>query len=161
VHGYPADTITWAIAPHGVPRRPELVVSGSNFGQNIGPLADVSGTVGVARAAAALGIPALAISQGIDNSAAPNFAQSAAQVVHWIQLHRTALVKGTFRVGQSAQMNVPACPGSVRGPVHEPLGASLSGVHLDHQEVHQRCPGVRQWLRGDLAPREGVISTLT
>jgi 5'-nucleotidase len=130
VNGFPADTITWAINQHGVPRRPELVVSGSNFGQNIGPLADVSGTVGAARAAAAAGIPALAVSQGIDNSSAPNFAQSSSQAVHWIQQHRSALIKGTFKVAQSAQMNVPTCPGPVRGPVHEPLGTTLTGVNM-------------------------------
>src|SRR6202050_533679 len=64
VHGYPADTITWAIAQHGISFRPDLVVSGINFGQNIGPLADDSGTVGAARAAVSRGIPALAASQG-------------------------------------------------------------------------------------------------
>lgn len=130
VNRYPADTITWAITQHGVPHRPELAVSGINFGQNIGPLAEESGTVGAARAAAALGIPALAASTGIDNSSAPNFAQGAGQVVHWVQMHRTALIKGTFRVGQSAQLNVPTCPGPVRGPVHEPLGSSLTRVNM-------------------------------
>jgi 5'-nucleotidase len=130
VNGYPADIITWAIIQHGVPHRPELVVSGSNFGQNIGPLADVSGTVGAARAAASLGIPALAVSQGIDDNAAPNFAQSAGQVVHWVQQHRTALDKGALKAAQSAQINVPTCPGSVRGPLHEPLGTSLTGVNM-------------------------------
>ena len=43
VAGYPADTIIWAIDDHGISRRPNLVVSGINFGQNIGPLATVLG----------------------------------------------------------------------------------------------------------------------
>jgi 5'-nucleotidase len=130
VNGFPADTIHWAVTQHGVPHRPELVVSGSNFGQNIGPLADDSGTVGAARAAAALGIPALAVSQGIDNNLSPNFAQSAGLVVRWVQMNRAALVKGTFRARQSAQINVPTCPGAVRGPLKEPLATTLTGINF-------------------------------
>ena len=53
VAGYPADTIRWAIDDHGIDFTPDLVVSGINFGQNIGPITDISGTVGAARAAAA------------------------------------------------------------------------------------------------------------
>jgi 5'-nucleotidase len=130
VNGFPADTIRWAITQHGVKRRPELVVSGINFGQNIGPLADVSGTVGAARAAAALGIPALAVSQGIDNGGQPDFAQSAGQLVRWVQSHRAALLKGSFRARQSVQLNVPTCPGSVRGPVHVPLATNDTGLNI-------------------------------
>jgi hypothetical protein len=33
-------------------------------------------------------------------------------------------------VAQSAQMNVPTCPGPVRGPVHEPLGTTLTGFNM-------------------------------
>jgi 5'-nucleotidase len=130
VYGYPADTIRWAITMHGVAHRPELVVSGINFGQNTGPLAAVSGTVGAARAAAALGIPAIAVSQGIDNGGQPNFAQSAGQLVRWVQSHRAALLKGSFKARQSVQLNVPTCPGPVRGPVNAPLATSAAGINL-------------------------------
>ena len=51
VHGYPADTVIWAVKDHGLSFRPDVVVSGINFGQNIGPLAELSGTVGAAREA--------------------------------------------------------------------------------------------------------------
>jgi 5'-nucleotidase len=146
VNGFPADTITWAVNQHGVPRRPQLVVSGSNFGQNIGPLADVSGTVGAARAAAAAGIPALAVSQGIDNSAAPNFAQSASQVVRWVQQNRPALLKGNFKVAKSIQMNIPTCPGPVRGPVREPLGTSLTGVNM----LQVNCSSTKKQFANDV-----------
>jgi hypothetical protein len=39
VAGYPADTVIWAIDDHGITQRPNLVVSGINLGENIGPLA--------------------------------------------------------------------------------------------------------------------------
>jgi len=130
IAGYPADTIRWAITQHGIAHRPNLVVSGINFGQNIGPLSALSGTVGAARAAAHVGLPAVAISQGIDNGSQPNFAQSASQLVHWVQAHRAALLKGTYKVAQSVQINIPTCPGAVRGPVHAPVATSDTGINI-------------------------------
>ena len=65
VAGFPADTVAWAIDEGGLPIRPDLVMSGINLGQNVGPLIAISGTVGAARAAATRGIPAVATSLGI------------------------------------------------------------------------------------------------
>ena len=45
-----------------LPRKPDLVVSGINYGENVGSGVTVSGTVGAALEAAGLGIPALAVS---------------------------------------------------------------------------------------------------
>jgi 5'-nucleotidase len=135
VHGYPADTIAWAVTDHGVSQRPDLVVSGINFGENIGPLADVSGTVGAARAALALGIPALAASQGVDNGLSPIFAQGARQMVTWVQGHRSKLIadggRGATDSGLSGNLNVPSCAnGNIRGPVEVPLASSLAGLNI-------------------------------
>ncbi len=62
IGGSPAQSVL-----HGVLEilgtRPDLVVSGINFGENVGTGISVSGTVGAALEAASLGIPALAISQ--------------------------------------------------------------------------------------------------
>ncbi|HEX7499692.1 MAG TPA: 5'/3'-nucleotidase SurE, partial [Polyangia bacterium] len=60
VNGYPADCLKWAVDKQGVSERPDLVISGINLGENVGPSVDTSGTVGAARAAAARKIPALA-----------------------------------------------------------------------------------------------------
>jgi 5'-nucleotidase len=130
VHGYPADTIVWAITQHGVTSRPELVVSGINFGENIGPLAGLSGTVGAAREAASLGIPAIATSQGVDNGTAPNFSQAAAQLVKWVQENRSALIHKSFKVGHSVTLNVPTCPTTPRGPVRAPIATSITGINI-------------------------------
>lgn len=48
------------------PERPALVVSGINYGENVGTSVTISGTVGAALEAAANGIPALAISLETD-----------------------------------------------------------------------------------------------
>ncbi len=61
VSGSPAQAVL-----HGaleiMPQRPSLVVSGINYGENVGIGVTISGTVGAALEAAALGIPALAVS---------------------------------------------------------------------------------------------------
>ncbi len=61
VGGTPAQAVL-----HGaleiLPRKPDLVVSGINYGANVGLGVTISGTVGAALEAAGLGIPALAIS---------------------------------------------------------------------------------------------------
>jgi 5'-nucleotidase len=130
VHGYPADTIVWAITQHGVAHRPDLVVSGINFGQNIGPLAGLSGTVGAARAASGLGIPAIAASQGVDNGSAPNFSEGASQLVRWVQANRAALLDKKLTARRSVTLNVPTCPGKGRGPVLAPIASSVTGVNI-------------------------------
>ncbi|MGD9049071.1 MAG: 5'/3'-nucleotidase SurE, partial [Anaerolineae bacterium] len=57
---------------HGVtelaPRRPSLVVSGINFGANLGTEVTISGTVGAALEGGAFGIPAIAVSLEMDSA---------------------------------------------------------------------------------------------
>lgn len=135
VHGYPADTVIWAVTDHGESQRPDLVVSGINFGQNIGPLASGSGTVGAARAALMRGIPALATSQGLDNGLTPIFSQGSRQLVLWVQGHRAKLIAAGGRVPAtsdlSGNLNVPSCAnGTIRGPVEVPLATSITGVNI-------------------------------
>ncbi|MBP1701465.1 MAG: surE [Chloroflexi bacterium] len=61
VGGTPAQAVL-----HGMleilPRIPDLVVSGINYGENLGTGVTISGTVGAALEASSLGVPALAIS---------------------------------------------------------------------------------------------------
>lgn len=61
VGGTPAQTVL-----HGVyevlKKKPDLVVSGINYGENVASGVTISGTVGAAMEAASLGIPALAVS---------------------------------------------------------------------------------------------------
>ena len=82
VAGFPADTVIWAVDQHGLAQKPQVVISGVNFGQNLGVATNLSGTVGAARAAASRGIPALAASAGLapPGVAAPDFATAVTQV---------------------------------------------------------------------------------
>jgi 5'-nucleotidase len=64
--GYAANASPAQAAQHGIlelaERAPALVVSGINYGENVGTGITASGTVGAALEAAALGVPALAVS---------------------------------------------------------------------------------------------------
>jgi len=65
VDGSPVDAVLVGIN-HVMKRSPDLVVSGANFGQNLGANVVISGTVGGAAAATLDGIPAIALSVGLD-----------------------------------------------------------------------------------------------
>lgn len=61
IGGTPAQAVLHAILEI-LPQPPQLVVSGINYGENLGTGITISGTIGAALEAASMGIPALAIS---------------------------------------------------------------------------------------------------
>ncbi len=61
VGGSPAQSVVYAVLDL-LPRKPDLIVSGINYGENVGSSITSSGTVGAALEGAAFGIPALAVS---------------------------------------------------------------------------------------------------
>jgi 5'-nucleotidase len=85
VDGTPADAVI--VALHKLlPEPPDLVISGINFGANLGENAYYSGTVGAAREAALHHIPALAISlcskkSGVKFDPAARVARAAAELI--------------------------------------------------------------------------------
>jgi 5'-nucleotidase len=114
VEGTPADTISAALDQLGV--KPNVVMSGVNNGQNLGPTIAVSGTVGAARAAAKRGVPAIALSQGPLGDA-PQYGSAAKLAVRWLTAHRAQLVKKPKTPPTTiTNLNVPDCPsGKPRG----------------------------------------------
>ncbi|RLC87469.1 MAG: 5'/3'-nucleotidase SurE [Chloroflexi bacterium] len=66
VMAYQVDASPASVVLHAllelIPRRPALLISGINYGENLGTDVTISGTVGAALQGAALGIPALAAS---------------------------------------------------------------------------------------------------
>ncbi len=105
VDGFPADAVR--VALDELDLDPDLVVSGINEGQNVGPVAGLSGTVGVARTAVRDGIPAVAVSGGLVFDT-DQFAVGANLVVMWIEENRQALVDRTMPV-EVVSFNIPAC----------------------------------------------------
>lgn len=71
VESTPAQAVTLgilALAPHLFGRRPDLVISGINYGENLGTTVTASGTVGAALQAAELGVHGLAVSLETDKA---------------------------------------------------------------------------------------------
>ncbi|BAN46962.1 hypothetical protein PCA10_12300 [Metapseudomonas resinovorans NBRC 106553] len=64
--GTPVDAVNVGLDLLLKDNRPDLVVSGTNFGDNVGPLTQMSGTVNAAVRAMFKGVPAVAISTAID-----------------------------------------------------------------------------------------------
>lgn len=132
VDGHPADTIRVAMDEDGV--KPDVVITGINEGQNLGPLADISGTVGAARAAVARGVPALATSQG---SAGFDYETAVPFILDWVKEHRAELIDHTAPV-TVANMNIPSCAtGTLRGLL-EPK-PDLDGTHGGEALKEQDC----------------------
>jgi 5'-nucleotidase len=121
VQGFPADTVNFAL-DGGIPTKPQLVVSGVNAGSNLGPVTNVSGTVGAARTAVRRGVPAVAISQGTSAGVEPDYPAGVRQAVAWVNEHRRALTKKNRKAPtEVANINVPTCTtGKVRGRVDVP-----------------------------------------
>ncbi|WP_164016802.1 5'/3'-nucleotidase SurE [Pyxidicoccus trucidator] len=66
VTGTPADSVLFGLAVVFGEQRPDLVISGMNYGQNVGRAVNHSGTVGAAVAGAEEGIPSIAVSIGLN-----------------------------------------------------------------------------------------------
>jgi 5'-nucleotidase len=123
VNGFPADSVLYALGTLHL--NPDLVVAGINNGQNIGPLINISGTVGAARVGGTHAIPSVAVSQGLGSP--PDFPSGANALISWV----TRFLLG--RVGPSqfqtvVNINVPTCTsGSIRGTVVVPTATDAMG----------------------------------
>jgi 5'-nucleotidase len=122
VNGFPADSVRHALNVLGT--NPELVVSGINDGQNIGPIVDISGTVGAARVAARNGVPSLASSQGLGSP--PDFPSGVTAVLEWVEDFRLGRAGPPYQ--EVANLNIPTCTaGSIRGTVEVPVATAFNG----------------------------------
>lgn len=122
VEGTPADSVNVAI--NVLKLKPDLVASGINWGQNVGPLASVSGTVGATITAARLGVPGIAGSAGIN--AHPSYALAAQQVINWITTNRTRIAGHQMPTDHVVNINVPECSAGTPHPlVSVPTSAAI------------------------------------
>jgi 5'-nucleotidase len=110
----PASCVKVAIGAL-MPSKPDLVVSGINRGYNLGMVTYVSGTVGAAREAALMGIPAIAASLSVQEGDYAAGAEVVRQVVDMVRRH--GLEPGTF-------LNVNIPPGTT---------AAIRGIQLTRQ----------------------------
>ncbi len=91
-----------------LPRRPDLVISGINRGENLGIVVYYSGTLGAAREAALVGVPAIAVSmQGDDRK---DYAATAAFMRELVKK-----LRAEQRIQPGLFLNVNAPAGETKG----------------------------------------------
>src|SRR5262249_29454529 len=110
----------------------DLVITGINFGQNLGPVIDLSGTVGAARAAATRGIPAVAVSQGLATPATDpvNYTAGLALAIDWLRDNRAAIAAHSAPAPVTNFTAPPCNPGPVRGLKQVPYAKDAAGRNV-------------------------------
>lgn len=130
--GQPADTVLVALRHLLQDNPPDLVLSGINFGPNLGTGLHMSGTIGAAVMAANMGVPAIAISAGmqfgeIDHSprrfpstyeAFEPAAKFTCSVIESLRVS-TGVGRQLLPRGVLLNINYPALPGGkIKGILH-------------------------------------------
>lgn len=115
VHGRPADAVRFGIVELGKDRPFDLVVSGINRGANVGDVSHLSGTVGAAMEGIYLGVPAIAVSQEVEDVDTAASARFTAQLVN--RYRQQGAPEGIL-----ISINIPG--GELKGVVVRPMGDS-------------------------------------
>lgn len=129
VNGSPADSVEVGLSVVFGDHAPDLVVSGTNAGQNIGAATIHSGTVGAAVTAIEDGVPAIAVSTELTATAQPYAATGTfvAQLV--AQLHEQSRGKRLLPLGSGLNVNYPVVEdGSTPKPVLTQTGRGFLDV---------------------------------
>ena len=106
--GSPTDAVLWALQQQKL--SPDIVISGTNKGQNIGQFSRLSGTVGAARQARGFGIPAIATSTGgeVNIVVGPfDFATATSETLKLFRDWRLGLRTNSVTAVES--INIPSC----------------------------------------------------
>jgi 5'/3'-nucleotidase len=111
--------------------KPDLVVSGINRGYNLGMVTYVSGTVGGAREAALMGIPAIASSLAVEETNYAPAAQIVKQVAELVR--QNGLDPGVF-----LNVNVPAGATTAIKGIHLTRQSGLSGQERFEEQKSPR-----------------------
>lgn len=129
VHGTPADAAVIGLVHILRDARPDLVVSGTNAGQNLALSTNSSGTVSAAIAASRYGVPAIATSAGTGPNADGAYETAAAlttRIIAALSANRSAdgkLLPDRYVI----TLNVPALPaGELKGVKWAPLSQQAS-----------------------------------
>ena len=124
--GTPVDAVNVGLDVILKDSPPDLVVSGTNFGENVGPLTQMSGTLNAAVRAMFKGVPAVAVSTGIDMDliirdqqagyrktlgAMDDTARFAVKVIEQASLTGTEAKQACARNKHQCDLNVLGLPG--------------------------------------------------
>jgi 5'-nucleotidase len=133
VTGTPVDAVLTGIYGLHSDLRFDLVVSGINFGNNVGVASMYSGTVGAALEGVIQGIPAVAVSQAWDRQ--DGYALAARFTAKLVERIR----ENGLPTGVALSINVPA--GEIKGAVARPMGGSmLKGAKMESDRDYLGAP---------------------
>ena len=164
VDGCPADSVIYALENLYTDAPPHVVLSGINEGQNVGLvsgglLSQISGTVGAAKTAACLGVPAAGSSQGEGDTI--DYPKGVAAVLAWLEENRAALLAGRVPLDNITSINIPSCDtGSIRDTVEVPLGTELPD-YVPGLTGPQDCESTLENPRDDLEGFFNGFTTIT
>ena len=136
VKGTPTDCVILATRHIMVDRRPDLVLSGVNCGQNVAEDVTYSGTIAAAMEGTILGLPSIALSQAYGRSGRANIRWDCAEH-HAAATLRRILDQGV-PPGIVVNVNFPDCePGDVAG-----LAVTAQGKRdKELLDIHERKDG--------------------
>jgi 5'-nucleotidase len=140
--GYPADCVVFAVAGPMADALPDLVVSGINGGANLSDEWFGSGTIGAARTAAFLGIPAIAVS-GIDD----DDPDAIAAAVDWVLRLAGSQIMQHVRPPSYLTVSLPVGPPSATSGVEvvdRARGMVGGAARLDSM-ASRASPGKEVW----------------
>lgn len=157
--GSPADCVLAAL--HDIlPRKPDLVLSGVNRGNNAGENTLYSGTIGAALEAALQGVPAVALSQYLGPETQDLADPFDAASTHGADILRRLLAQAPWQEGADYPLfynvNFPPCPAkSVRGTRITRQGKRQD---VSFTTTPQTAPNGRRflWVKGGAQDRPGT-----
>ncbi|MDO4740955.1 MAG: 5'/3'-nucleotidase SurE [Eubacteriales bacterium] len=131
VNGSPADCArmgVWLLRED----RPDIVISGINYGSNIGAACVYSGTVAGAMEASMAGVPASAVSLDMGGRSKNGFGPAAVITLNFMQW----ALEHPLKTGEIYNLNVPDLPESEIKGIRK---ASLSNLNLGapHYSLHE------------------------
>ena len=157
VKGTPTDCVIMGVRSILAERRPDLILSGVNRGQNVAEDVTYSGTIAAAMEGTLLGVPSIALSQAYGP-------QTGRKNIHWAcaETHAPDLIRKVLALGIPkdilVNINFPDCPAeSITGLEVTAQGKRDAGlIRIDEREDGRGNPYF--WIafaRGRHEPAEG------
>jgi 5'-nucleotidase len=157
VKGTPTDCVIMGIKHIMREKRPDLVLSGVNRGQNVAEDVTYSGTIAGAMEGTLLGVPSIALSQAYKYGDRESFDWAATEA-HGVDVVRKILAAGIPK-GILMNANFPACtPAEVQGIAITVQGQRNQAL-LDVEKRLDGRGNPYYWLafaRGRITPAEGT-----
>jgi len=157
VKGTPTDCVIMGLRHVLKGRRPDLVLSGVNRGQNVAEDVTYSGTIAAAMEGTLLGVPSIALSQAVNPEDRANFRWDCA-AAHGADVVRKVLAAG-IAPGIVINVNFPAVPPEAVQGIAVSVQGQRNQALLDIDRRQDGRGNPYFWIafaRGKITPAEGT-----